>query len=88
MEYPEIIKLEVTEEDIGTPGKWVGKRCMLDRALDRKFGPEVFDTSISSVYRRSDHASYNMDDKTYSNVRDWDTSQPVEPFTAVLRRKS
>lgn len=86
----EIIEIPVTAEDIDSREDWmsgrVGARCMMDRALDRKFGDKVYNM-IMSIAVRGEMApvgtkTIRFDTETVEKRSAYDRGEPVEPFVA------
>jgi hypothetical protein len=78
------LTVEVTKEDIGTPGVWKPSgRCMIDRALDRKFGHNKYYTILRFVWEGIT-PRFKLPIETSRKLGEWSAGRPVEPFTFVL----
>jgi hypothetical protein len=77
------VMVEVTEDDIGIPGKWESvdgtKFCMLDKAIRRATGT-TFYTMFGSATEKDGRREIMLPPEAQEARRAWDRGLPVKPF--------
>lgn len=82
------VQVEVTADDIGTPGVWEGEglntRCMLDRAYDHTFQPGTVRQMFASAYRNGHKGLADLPERARLMREAWDFGKEIDPFTFTL----
>jgi hypothetical protein len=77
------VMVEVTEDDIGIPGKWESvdgtQFCMLDKAIRRAMGT-TFYTMFTSATEKDGRREIMLPSEAQKARSEWDRGRPVSPF--------